>query len=805
MFQRRLAVVALAVLSASCAPHSKQGPIPADAASVVASSPIGTLSPDARAALTRMGEDPRVQSYQVWLKKDFWLKREIWVSVGVERASITGLAMSVIGYIPARLERNGNNLVMNRNTRGLFGGTALAPEIGINSYPIVGESPDSILVDMAAPQVSFGLGVADLFYAPVNSVELQPRFSYLKSIDLKDQSLSFQTVVTARSPVPLYDQQDGSPESLAMLDPYSVSLTLRTDWVLPLESPAFVPKPSEMYFGFFTNQPLVLSSGTSAVQPLNRIDISKTMNWEISANTPAEYVDTLKGAITAWNVALGKDTLKVKVADGNRSYTDPSASNLVWDDNEGVGIAFANWRSNPFTGEIVQAQVYMSGNMWAKNALMTYRLRQLEKTLRESSGPGPNPLPFFMRELMGLEEEFERTLSKTAGPTNRRLFLAPNVDIARERAGAGNFCMRTVDQRKKSLKYISSIKAQLKRALAKREGAQPAESLPVLPPLAEVVDLDLIEHMPYPAEGLSAEEFSKNVLRGVVMHEVGHTIGLRHNFMGSLGKSANDTVDSGSIMDYNDLVVDAQFTEPGNFDKIVVNLGYRDQAPTPDLKFCTDEHAWGGVADCAPFDISADPARQARITEKTNLLMAQHYLRQGNVELGIMLVQMALFSVQEQQNYLFGQVDRLMLISEEDLKARQETVWSNLAESRRMHNLEFPAELKGIYSEVVSGVLASTASGNSQSVVLDKVVADLVSTATDPEGKFFFLTRTAAVDGLRRLQDFRGRSALKALLSKLEWDVQRPPAGRKPEDIQEDEEVLNSIKKVLAEGYFNRT
>jgi hypothetical protein len=61
------------------------------------------------------------------------------------------------------------------------------------------------------------------------------------------------------------------------------------------------------------------------------------------------------------------------------------------------------------------------------------------------------------------------------------------------------------------------------------------------------------------------------------------------------------------------------------------------------------------------------------------------------------------------------------------------------------------------------------------------------------------------VDGLRRLQDFRGRSALKALLSKLEWDVQRPPAGRKPEDIQEDEEVLNSIKKVLAEGYFNRT
>src|SRR5690606_34977672 len=52
---------------------------------------------------------------------------------------------------------------------------------------------------------------------------------------------------------------------------------------------------------------------------------------------------------------------------------------------------------------------------------------------------------------------------------------------------------------------------------------------------------------------LDPETFARQLLKGVLFHEVGHALGLAHNFKGSLAFDPDDAgkVFTNSIMDYN--------------------------------------------------------------------------------------------------------------------------------------------------------------------------------------------------------------------------------------------------------------
>lgn len=120
-------------------------------------------------------------------------------------------------------------------------------------------------------------------------------------------------------------------------------------------------------------------------------------------------------------------------------------------------------------------------------------------------------------------------------------------------------------------------------------------------------------------------------LRAVVMHEVGHILGLRHNFAGNLGNEIppnSDAADfaqllegtrppdapppSSSIMDYLPIADAVRMTVPGRYDAAAVAIAYPelaidapDSAATPP-RFCTDEQV-GGIADCQRFDGGTEP------------------------------------------------------------------------------------------------------------------------------------------------------------------------------------------------------
>jgi hypothetical protein len=143
-------------------------------------------------------------------------------------------------------------------------------------------------------------------------------------------------------------------------------------------------------------------------------------------------------------------------------------------------------------------------------------------------------------------------------------------------------------------------------------------------------------------------KISQDYVREVVAHEIGHTLGLRHNFAGTLAatytaeerpKLFQDYLSSGtvntavtyssSVMDYHRLEESTMIghlignaTTALNYDHKAVQKLYFDQIVKQDKEplFCTDSHALpNGYVDCLRFDFGASPLEYARWDIKNSL------------------------------------------------------------------------------------------------------------------------------------------------------------------------------------------
>ncbi len=128
------------------------------------------------------------------------------------------------------------------------------------------------------------------------------------------------------------------------------------------------------------------------------------------------------------------------------------------------------------------------------------------------------------------------------------------------------------------------------------------------------------------------EEFIGPLLKEVVMHEVGHTLGLRHNFKGStihtLAEINSDDFESnahsGSVMDYLPININYELGENqgdwtqmsiGPYDMWAIEYGYIDRKPekvlkrvsNPELIYATDEDTWGPDPRARRFDNGENP------------------------------------------------------------------------------------------------------------------------------------------------------------------------------------------------------
>ncbi|MCW5634834.1 MAG: zinc-dependent metalloprotease [Rubrivivax sp.] len=143
-----------------------------------------------------------------------------------------------------------------------------------------------------------------------------------------------------------------------------------------------------------------------------------------------------------------------------------------------------------------------------------------------------------------------------------------------------------------------------------------------------------------------ADRYIAASLKAVVVHEVGHALGLRHNFRASTGITAAQLRDKGftgtrgisnSVMDYNppnislpgEPVADIHMPGLGAYDHWAIEYGYREYATPaeerealarlaargdtePALAFATDGDAGAGDPTVNLFDLGEDPMAYAR-------------------------------------------------------------------------------------------------------------------------------------------------------------------------------------------------
>ena len=141
------------------------------------------------------------------------------------------------------------------------------------------------------------------------------------------------------------------------------------------------------------------------------------------------------------------------------------------------------------------------------------------------------------------------------------------------------------------------------------------------------------------------EEFIGPMLREVVMHEVGHTLGLRHNFKGSTIHTLEEINSeefagqphSGSVMDYLPININYELGETqgdwtqvtvGPYDMWAIEYGYTAKNPEkvlkrvaePQLAYATDEDTSGPDPRARRFDNGENPL----IYAESQIALVQH-------------------------------------------------------------------------------------------------------------------------------------------------------------------------------------
>lgn len=159
---------------------------------------------------------------------------------------------------------------------------------------------------------------------------------------------------------------------------------------------------------------------------------------------------------------------------------------------------------------------------------------------------------------------------------------------------------------------LNSQKNHQKNKLAILSGDHRFQIAAYDPRLLDTVELDPLFFLEKP-QGISFENYMYGYFREMVSHEVGHNLGLRHNFKGNLGATDDGSIGSvsRSIMEYLKRP-HRHMNRIGEYDTMAIKYAYLGIEPEHKNWFCTDnEKAQAGTiylsAECSADDATSIP------------------------------------------------------------------------------------------------------------------------------------------------------------------------------------------------------
>ena len=392
----------------------------------------------------------------------------------------------------------------------------------------------------------------------------------------------------------------------------------------------YVPRLADDRLGYFVTAYKDFSNGNSSepfVRYINRWHLEpqdshvplsppqEPIVFWLENTIPLEYRSAVAEGVLMWNKAFEKagfkDAIQVKQMPDNADWdpADVRYNTIRWSSSFqpsffGIGPS----RVNPLTGQILDADIIIDANV----------VQFVKGQYRDLLEP----------------HQAQLTTSPIANFCDSNLINQHDVALETQTTQAENYSLlspltQTVQ------KQVPSFLSQLMEkhdlcygSVAARQLSIGAMALSLLPDAS--------------ANGIGKEEYVKQFLVSLIGHEVGHTLGLRHNFHGSTMLPPAELNDVnitrsqgmvGSIMDYVAVNLAPPDVEQGDYyprivgpyDSWAIEYGYKvsgaihptaersflediaQKAAQPELAYGTDEDFFGFLdPEVNPFDLSSD-------------------------------------------------------------------------------------------------------------------------------------------------------------------------------------------------------